>query len=350
MADKYLESSAISAFCSSLATMMAAGVQTDEAVQMLAENREQSQFKSVCDKVYGKLIEGLSLADAMDASGAFPSYAVEMVRVGEQAGRTERVLRTLGHYYENEDNTFAKLRNAVGYPAALLCIMSVILAFTVVVILPIFTNAYDNMAGSLTAGSFSTVGISIGIGWAALVIVLVATVLALYITFRSRTETGRIAVMRLLEKMPGTKSALHQMALSRFTSALAAFIASGVQEDVAMEQAMATVGHDELMHKLKTAHDSMTNLDDPRSLAQAIVENEVFEPVYGRMLLVGTRSGSTDDVLAHLSDVFFEDATLQLDRAVNSVEPVLAAFLTVAVGATLIAVMLPLIGIMGSIA
>ena len=93
----------------------------------------------------------------------------------------------------------------------------------------------------------------------------------------------------------------------------------------------------------------MVDLKNPRSLAQAIAENEVFEPVYGRMLLVGTRSGSTDEVLSHLSDVFFEDATMQLDSAVNSVEPVLAAFLTIAVGATLIAVMLPLIGIMGSI-
>ena len=350
MADKYLESSAISAFCSSVSTMLAAGVQTDEAVQMLAENREQSQFKSACDKVYGKLIEGCSLADAMEGSEAFPSYAVEMVRVGERAGRTERVLRNLGHYYENEDNTFAKLQNAVGYPAALLCIMSVILAFVVIVILPIFTKTYENMAGSLTSGSFSMVGISIAIGWVALVVVLVATVLALYITFRSRTESGRIAVMRLLEKVPGTKGALYQMALSRFTAALAAFIASGVQEDIAMEQAMSTVGHDKLAKKLEAAYKSMTNLDDPRSLAQAIVENDVFEPVYGRMLLVGTRSGSTDDVLSHLSDVFFEDATLQIDRAVNSVEPVLAAFLTVAVGATLIAVMLPLIGIMGSIA
>jgi len=40
---------------------------------------------------------------------------------------------------------------------------------------------------------------------------------------------------------------------------------------------------------------------------------------------------------------------VQIDRALDSIEPVLAAFLTVAVGATLIAVMLPLIGIMSSI-
>ena len=75
MTGKLLESGAISAFCSSVATMLAAGVQTDEAVHMLAENREQSEFKRVCDAVYSKVVEGSNLADAMEATGAFPAYA-----------------------------------------------------------------------------------------------------------------------------------------------------------------------------------------------------------------------------------------------------------------------------------
>ena len=72
MTGKLLESGAISAFCSSVATMLAAGVQTDEAVHMLAENREQSEFKRVCDAVYSKVVEGSNLADAMEATGASP--------------------------------------------------------------------------------------------------------------------------------------------------------------------------------------------------------------------------------------------------------------------------------------
>lgn len=191
MAEKLLESSAVSVFCSSTATMLAAGVQTDEAVHMLSENREQSHFKRVCDQVYAKLAEGLDLADSMEATGAFPTYAVEMVRVGEASGRTERVLRSLGRYYESERRSFAKLQNSVGYPAALLCIMSIILLFTVIVILPIFTSTYDDMSGSLTAGSFSMVGISVGIGYVALAIVLIATVVAVVISALSRSESGR---------------------------------------------------------------------------------------------------------------------------------------------------------------
>ena len=350
MAERILESSAVSAFCSSVATMLSAGVQTEEAVHMLSENREQSHFKRVCDAAYTKLTEGTDLASAMEATGAFPSYAVEMVRVGEASGRTERVLRSLGRYYESERRSFAKLQSSVGYPAALLCIMSVILLFTVIVILPIFTSTYNDMSGSLTSGSFGMVGVSLVIGYVALAIVLIATVAAVIVSGFTHSENGRARIIHLMQKFPATNQAMYQMALSRFTNALAAFVASGVQEEQALRQAMATVSHPELSRKLEGTLASMIDLDNPRSLGQAIVENEVFEPAYGRMLLMGTRSGSTDEVLAHLSDIFFEDANSQIDNVVDSVEPTLAAFLTIAVGATLIAVMLPLIGIMGSIA
>ncbi len=350
MAEKLLESSAISAFCDSVATMLSAGIQTDEAVHMLSEKREQSHFKTVCDGVYIKLIAGAGLADAMESTEAFPPYATEMVRIGESSGRIERVLRSLGRYYDSEGRIFARLRNAVGYPAALLCIMSCILAFTVVVILPVFTDAYDNMSGSLTAGSFSMIGASAIIGWIALVIVLIAAIAALVVAALTHTESGRMRVTKMFERLPLTRRAMYQLAISRFTSALSAFVASGVPDSTAMERAAATVDHDELAAKLAQAQKAMLDVNNPRSMAQAIAENDIFEPVYGRMLTVGIHSGSTDEVLSRLSDIFFNDATSQLDGVVDSVEPALAAFLTVAVGATLIAVMLPLIGIMGSIA
>ena len=317
---------------------------------MLSENREQSHFKRVCDEVYRNLVAGENLAQAMKSCGAFPPYAVEMVNVGEASGRTERVLRSLGHYYASERRSFSKLQNSVGYPAALLCVMSIILAFTVILILPVFSNTYNNMSGSLTAGSFSMVGASIAIGWIALAVVLVATIAALVTWGLARSESGRIRVMRLFQKIPSTRQAMYQLALSRFTTALSAFVASGVQDESAMRQAIETVDHPELKKKLDAALESMTDMNNPRSLGQAIVENEVFEPIYGRMLLMFTRSGSTEEVLDQLSDIFFEDANSQIDSSIDSIEPTLAAFLTVAVGATLIAVMLPLIGIMGSIA
>jgi len=349
MAQNLLESSALSAFCGSVATMLQAGIQTEEAVLMLSENREESRFQEVCNSVYRSLVEGGSLAEGMDGSGGFPRYAIDMVATGEKSGHLEEVLRNLEMYYDEEDRMFTKLKSSVGYPAALLCIMAVILAFTVLVILPVFANVYENMAGSLASASFGSVGASTVIGWVALAITVVFAVAAVWLVSRTRTETGRAGVMRLFERIPLTAGAMYQLALSRFTAALATFVSSGITHEEAMSQAIQTVDHEKLKARLVAARDSMVDLDNPRSLAQAISEHGVFEPLYARMLNVGMRSGSSDETLAQLSSTFFDDAVVQIEHALDYVEPLLAAFLTVAVGATLIAVMLPLVGIMGSI-
>lgn len=227
MAKPKLDSAGISLFCESVAMMLAAGIQTDEAVGMLSEDMGDAGLQATCAAVYGHLNGGSTLADAMQAVGAFPRYAVDMVRVGETAGRTEEVLRSLGVYYDEEDSRFAKIRSSVGYPAALLCVMSLILAFTVMVILPVFDDVYASIAGSLTEGSFGAVGLSVGIGWVALGVTLICTVVALGGVIACRSETGRMAVMRLFEKFPGTRGAMEQLAVSRFASALAAYTEIG---------------------------------------------------------------------------------------------------------------------------
>lgn len=349
MATTVLESSTVSAFCESTALMLAAGIQTDEAVSLLGENMEDSTFKHACDAVYKRLIAGDPLASAMKASGVFPSYAIDMVHVGETSGRLEATLRTLAVYYDEESRLFIKMQSSVVYPAALLCVMSVILAFTVTVILPVFASVYESLSGSLTAGSFNAVNISIGIGWAALIITLVCTATVLILALAVRNKNGRQKLMRVAEKLPFTRGAMYQLALSRFTSALSTYIASGINTDTALEEAASMVDHHELKEKLARVREAMIDPTAPKSLAQAISDSNVVEPVYARMLSIGARSGSIEHVLSRLSLTFFDAAIMKMDRIIDGIEPALAAFLTVAVGATLISVMMPLIGIMGSI-
>lgn len=349
MADKLLESGAISAFCGSVATMLKAGMQVDEAVHLLAENREGSRFRQICHRIYQGLIAGESLSASMAATGGFPQHTIDMVRTGEQSGRLEPVLRSLDVYYDEEERTFQKVASSVAYPAALLSIMAVILAVTVIAILPVFTNVYENMAGSLTAGSSGLAMASIVIGWAALAITVLAALFALYLAASSRSQKGRERVLRLFERMPATRQAMYQLALSRFTSMLATYVAAGITDETAMRQVLPTVRHARLKARLERALAAMESVENPRSLTQAISEADVLDPLYAHMLAVGAHSGSIEDALTGMSTMLFDDATMLLDRALDRIEPMLAALLTIAVGATLISVMLPLIGIMGSI-
>ena len=161
-----------------------------------------------------------------------------------------------------------------------------------------------------------------------------------------RAEALRRLFRTLFEKLPFTSAAARRLAEAQFTTALATFTASGMDTDTAMERASDMVRHRALRAQLESCRRQML---EGRSLAQAVYDNRVFEPLYARMLMSGARSGNLDQVLARLAQVFSEDANMRMGRIIDSVEPVLAGFLTVSVGVTLLAVMLPLIGILTSI-
>ena len=343
-----LDSGALSAFFEGVAMMIAAGIQTDEAVYLLSENMEEGPFRDACGTVYRGLIDGEPLARAMEASGAFPRYALDMVRAGETSGRLENVLNSLATYYSEEERLFTKIRSAITYPTALMGVMTVILLFTVVVILPVFFDVYGSLSGDLGAGTFSYVTLAIGVGYVSLAVMAFGTAFAVVCMALSRGR-HRDKLVHLLEHLSFTRDAFYHMALSRFTSALATFIAAGINTDAAMAEAISMIDHAGLRKKALRAYAEMTSPENPKSLAQAIYDNELFDPIYARMLVVGNRSGSTERVLQDLSTMFFDDAVTQIDGVIDSIEPLLAAFLTLSVGMTLIAVMLPLIGIMGSI-
>lgn len=346
---KPLDSNALSAFCEGVAMMYAAGIQTDEAVYLLAENMsERDPMKQACACVYRELTEGNSLARAMDAQGSFPAYAVNLVAVGEKSGRLQNVLESLAAYYREESRMFARMNSAIAYPAALLAIMTVILAFTVAVILPVFVDVYEGIAGAFSAGAFSYVNVALGIGWVSLAGMSLCTLAAVVAVLMGR-GSGRAKLMRIFTVLPATKDVMYRLALARFTAALSTFVSAGFDTDVSLSQALDLVDHATVRARVQKAYDEMVSPDQAKSLTQALCDNNVYDPMHARMLVVGARSGNLERVLRELGTSFFEDAVVRIDSIIDGVEPALAALLTVSVGATLVSVMLPLVGIMGSI-
>lgn len=345
MAKQELSSLAVSAFCEDLAMMLGAGIQAEEAVGLLCEDSGATPFHAAAAAVHGQLLAGDTLAQAAQASGAFPAYAVRMIAAGEVAGRTEAVLRGLARHYAGQDRLQKKLKSAVVYPAVLLALMAAILAVLLAAVLPVFRSVYLNLTGDLTSSAYGYIRLAYGVGWAGLAATLALALALVAGGLAGRGPAGRARLARIFEKLPFTARAARQLAVSRFTSALAIFVASGVDVDTAMDAAGEMVAHAGVKAQVDACEAQMAGGD---GLAKAIYDQKLFEPLYGRMLVSGARSGQLEEVLGRLAQLFTQDADDQLDGLIDSIEPALAGFLTVAVGATLLSVMLPLIGILGS--
>ena len=343
---KKLDNLGVSAFCESMGMMARAGIQTDEAIALLGQQKQtDGVLGTALEQMKESVERGEGLAQAMEGSGIFPEYALQMIRAGESAGRLEDVLMRLSDYYRDQKTIGEKIRSAVTYPAAMLIMIIVVLAVMLAKVLPTFTDVYDKMTGSLVASSYSYIRWAYGFCWVALIIMVILA-LALLIGRAAWNSGSRTGVEGLLRKIPICADIFENMALFRFTSALETFLASGEMQDIAVIESTKMADYKPLEKKLGGC---ISRMEEGHSFAQAAYDEALLEPVYGRMLLAGERSGNMESVLGRLTKLLEENAGAKIDRLVGIVDPLLSGILMVTVGLSLLSVMLPLIGIMNTI-
>ena len=83
-----LDSLGVSAFCESMGMMLHSGIQTDEAVSLLQSGKAPSGgvLEEGLAIMQRKVNEGGSLAEAMQESGIFPAYALQMATCTPSCG------------------------------------------------------------------------------------------------------------------------------------------------------------------------------------------------------------------------------------------------------------------------
>lgn len=344
---KQLDYLGVSAFCESMGMMMQSGIHTDEAVGLLLSDSKASDgvLQQGLTVMKEQVDQGKSLDEAMKESGIFPKYALQMVAAGGSYGRLEDILFRLSNYYKEQKTISEKIKNAVTYPAAMLILIIAVLLVMLVMVLPTFTEVYNKLTGSLAASSYRYIHWAYGFCWAALIVMVIiaaALIIGLILWKNGKRET----VEGFLYKLPLCGELLESLGKFRFTSALGTFLASGEMQDKAVEESIPMTDCkkvEEVLHRCKS------RMEEGHSIAQAAYDEELFEPVYGRMFLAGERSGNMESVLARLTRLLEENCTGLVDRIVGIVDPLLSGVLMVTVGMALLSVMLPLIGMMNSV-
>ena len=340
-----LDSLGVSAFCESMAMMVQSGIQMDEAVALLRSGSGQGgPLEEGLVIMQAETEAGRGLSAAMEATGLFPEYCLRMVLAGGKAGRLEDVLFQLARYYEDQKAMTGKLQSAVLYPVAMLGLIIIVLIVMLAMVLPAFTDVYDSLTGSLTASAYGYVRWAYALCWAALA-VMAALAVILALGFALWNAGKRNTVEKILHRIPVCASILDSLGMFRFTAALSTFLASGEIQDIAVAESRKMASCRPVEERIDRC---VSRMEQGHGIAQAAYDERLFEPVYGRMLLAGERSGSLETVLRKLTGLLADHCTDLVDRLVGIVDPVLSGVLMLAVGLSLLSVMLPLIGMMNS--
>ncbi len=341
---KNLPPQELAAFFESLNMLLSAGVPANECPGIIAGDTEGSHLSVAAGRVNQVLMEEgvFILSEALEKSGYFPEYCIEMMRLGEESGRMETTSEALGEYYRQQESLSASIRSAISGPLLLLAMMSVVLLFLLFFVLPVFENVFASLgmaAGGGLGGAFLAARIAMVV-----VGVLLAVVLVLVIAYL--TPAGRDKLATMAQSAPLTKHIHYSMSASRLTGGLAMLLASGIPAGEALRRAGSLVSSKRVAGKLPEAINQVELGED---LGKVLVQQDVLEGFEAKILLSASRAGQTEQAMRNLSDIYARETESRIERLLGMLEPSLVGLLSVAIGVILLSVMLPLTSIMSAI-
>lgn len=347
MKKNQLGNSEISSFFDNVAIMLRAGITTQEAVNLLIEDsgNEASEMRACLEKIAQEMSAGASFTDAVGATGKFPDYAVSMMGAAEYTGKLEETLFHLGEYYRADEQTTKTLRAAIRYPISLLLMIIILLVIMLVLVFPAFREVYNNLSGSLVASSYKYINTAFIVCEVLLVIMCVLVIL-LIVGLIMWKNGKRDTIRSILGKMKGFANIFEGFDLYRFTSCFSMFLASGELQDEALKKSISITETAPLKAKLEKC---VAEMEEGKSFSQAAYANSLYDSISNRLLIPAERSGNLDAVLDKVAEGLKQKNEENVSRIANTIEPLLTGLLLISAGLMLIALMIPLIGIMNSI-
>jgi general secretion pathway protein F len=129
---------AISRLTSTLATMLASGVQLLDAMDVAKRVMSNRVLEHAVEGARQNIREGETIAEPLKRSGEFPALVTHMIAVGERSGEMEEMLRRIGQIYDGEVDRVITRFTSLLEPIMIL-VMGVLVFFIVVaILLPIF--------------------------------------------------------------------------------------------------------------------------------------------------------------------------------------------------------------------
>ena len=335
-----LKTSDIAFFTRQLATMLRSGVALVQAFDIVASGAEKQRMADLVRGIRNDVSAGESFATALRRHPAqFDTLFCNLVDAGERAGALEAMLQRIATHKEKTEGLRSKLRKAMVYPIAVICVALAVSGILLIKVVPQFEQIFAGFGAELPAATLLVIAISeFAQEWWLALLVCVAVLLAGFSAAR-RAAPAREAMDRLVLRLPLIGGISRKSAVARCARTMATTISAGVPLIEALNSVAASAGNSVFAREM---HRVCEEVAGGRQISAAMRTGRVFPTIVVQMIAVGEESGTLDDMLDR-SAAYYED---QVDDTVESLtsllEPMIMAVLGVLIGGLVIAMYLPI--------
>jgi MSHA biogenesis protein MshG len=327
-------------FSRQMYSLLKAGVPILRALSGLQESTTNPAFKSTLQKLRESLESGRELSVSMQRQPeAFSPFYVAMVYVGETTGRLEEIFLRLFHHLEFQDEMRSQVKSALRYPIFVIVVMAVALGIINLFVIPQFAKVYAGFGAKLPAITQWLIAFSNF--WVEYWWLLLGGLVAAGLGFRVwlRTKAGRYRWDRFKLRIPIAGPIVLKATLARFARSFSLAIRSGVTAVQGLSLVSQVVDNTFVADRIEKMREGV---ERGESVLRTSVNSGVFTPVALQMVLVGEESGSLDDMMDEVADMYTREVQYDLKTLGSQIEPVLIVLLGVLVLIVALGVFLPI--------
>ncbi len=327
-------------FSRQMYTLLKAGVPIMRALAGLQESTVNKSFGEVIKGIRDSLDTGRELSPSLARRpDVFTPFYINMIRVGEMTGQLEDVFLRMFHHLEFEEFMRNQVKSAVRYPSFVIATMAVAIVVINLFVIPAFAKVYAGMKVQLPLMTRILIGFSdfMVVWWPAMLVAAAAA----YFSFYSwtHTPTGKLKWDELKLKFPIAGEIITKATLSRFARSFAMASSSGVPVVQALTTVAQTVDNDFIAGKIEKMREGV---ERGESVLRTAVASGVFTPVVLQMLAVGEESGSLDDMMLEVAELYQREVEYELKTLSSKIEPILIISLGILVLILALGVFLPM--------
>ena len=325
-------------FTSQLSSLLTASVPLYEALVALEEQSTGESYVPIISAIREHIRKGSSFSDALAKyPESFSSLYRAIVVAGESVGKLDGALLRLSQLLSKERQSRQQLISALLYPAILsillvgaLCILiffvipaieglfegKTLPAFTQFVLL--FAHFVQNNTTLLTVCFFVTISATI------------------YLLLQ---ENLRKKTLATLLKTPIIGPFLIKSSLASFARTLSNLLSGGTPLSYALDYSKEALSNPVLQSEMTAVTQKILG---GQTMSQSLLQSPFIPPLFARMVSIGEETGRLGPILGNIAELYEQDSSRLLDRAVSLLQPILLIAMGVIVGATLLAILLPL--------
>ncbi len=331
----------ISIFCRQLGTMINAGVNIVDAINILSEQLPSKVLSDAAREVAKMVGEGMSPSVAMSRfPKAFPELVINLTKVGEETGNLDVALIRAADYYEKMAMIKSKIKSASFYPTFVVVIATVIITGILYFLVPSFAQLYESLGGELPLPTQMLIAVSNTLRNNILQVMFFLIGFSIVFRFLYKNNYAfRKSVHSFSLKFPKMGDLVVKSTMAKFARTMATLFASGVSIEKAFDIAGQVTGNVLIKESVERAKKGVI---EGEPMHKALEKTGIFPRLVIAMVKVGEDTGRLDELLDTIARFYEDEFDKAVEGLIKLIEPMLMVFIGGVVGLVLIALYLPI--------